>query len=330
MPDSDRRAGQDRRLRLPAFLRNRRWAGAGDRPCRPRPSAPANSSRWWGPAAAARPRCSRRWPASSGPPKAPSCATASRCAGPAASAASCSRSSPSCRGARCAAISATGSRSPRVPRAERERTVARLIELTGLTGFEERYPHELSGGMRQRVAVARTWAADPDVILMDEPFAAVDAMTRLTLQEELVRLCAATSQDRVLHHPQRRRGRVPRRPRAGDDPPARADQGGDRRAAARAARPRLGILQGRYARCRPSSSRCCVSCARSAALRRQRCHRRARRRGRAHERDGRTRRPPARLAPSHRQRAGLAVAASCAASRSCCLSSALVAVWWAI
>src|SRR5262245_48554774 len=81
----------------------------------------------------------------------------------------------------------------RVPRDVRERTVTRLIELTGLTGFEERYPHELSGGMRQRVAVARTWAANPDVILMDEPFAAVDAMTRLTLQEELVRLCAATA-----------------------------------------------------------------------------------------------------------------------------------------
>jgi len=81
----------------------------------------------------------------------------------------------------------------RVPRDVREATVKRLIELTGLSGFEDRYPHELSGGMRQRVAVARTWAADPDVILMDEPFAAVDAMTRLTLQEELVRLCAATA-----------------------------------------------------------------------------------------------------------------------------------------
>jgi NitT/TauT family transport system ATP-binding protein len=80
----------------------------------------------------------------------------------------------------------------RVSRAERQEKVARLVELTGLAGFEERYPHELSGGMRQRVAVARTWAADPDVILMDEPFAAVDAMTRLTLQEELARLCAAT------------------------------------------------------------------------------------------------------------------------------------------
>jgi ABC-type nitrate/sulfonate/bicarbonate transport system ATPase subunit len=80
----------------------------------------------------------------------------------------------------------------RVPKPELDRRVARLIELTGLSGFEERYPHELSGGMRQRVAVARTWAADPDVILMDEPFAAVDAMTRLTLQEELARLAAST------------------------------------------------------------------------------------------------------------------------------------------
>jgi NitT/TauT family transport system ATP-binding protein len=80
----------------------------------------------------------------------------------------------------------------RVPRVERDRTVTRLIDLMGLKGFEDRYPHELSGGMRQRVAVARTWAADPEIILMDEPFAAVDAMTRLTLQEELGRLCAAT------------------------------------------------------------------------------------------------------------------------------------------
>jgi len=79
-----------------------------------------------------------------------------------------------------------------LPKAERDATVARLIDLMGLGGFEDRYPHELSGGMRQRVAVARTWAADPEVILMDEPFAAVDAMTRLTLQEELGRLCAAT------------------------------------------------------------------------------------------------------------------------------------------
>ena len=80
----------------------------------------------------------------------------------------------------------------RVAKPERDATVQRLITLMGLTGFENRYLHELSGGMRQRVAVARTWAAEPEIILMDEPFAAVDAMTRLTLQEELGRLCATT------------------------------------------------------------------------------------------------------------------------------------------
>lgn len=80
----------------------------------------------------------------------------------------------------------------RVPRAERERIVARFIDLVGLRGFEERYPHELSGGMKQRVAVARTLAADPTVILMDEPFAAVDAQTRITLQEELLRISVVT------------------------------------------------------------------------------------------------------------------------------------------
>jgi len=81
----------------------------------------------------------------------------------------------------------------KVPRREREERVAYFVELMGLSGFEDNYPHELSGGMKQRVAVARTWAADPDVILMDEPFAAVDAQTRLTLQEELLRISLTES-----------------------------------------------------------------------------------------------------------------------------------------
>ena len=81
----------------------------------------------------------------------------------------------------------------RRPRSERERIVDEYVELVGLRGFEERYPHELSGGMKQRVAVARTLAADPKVILMDEPFAAVDAQTRITLQEELLRISTLTS-----------------------------------------------------------------------------------------------------------------------------------------
>lgn len=79
-----------------------------------------------------------------------------------------------------------------VPKEERQRRVQVYVDLIGLNGFEERYPHELSGGMKQRVAVARTLCADPVVMLMDEPFAAVDAQTRITLQDELNRVVMAT------------------------------------------------------------------------------------------------------------------------------------------
>ena len=80
----------------------------------------------------------------------------------------------------------------KVPKAERDRRVAEFVELVGLDGFQDRFPHELSGGMKQRCAVARTLCADPVVMLMDEPFAAVDAQTRITLQEELNRIAMAT------------------------------------------------------------------------------------------------------------------------------------------
>jgi NitT/TauT family transport system ATP-binding protein len=79
-----------------------------------------------------------------------------------------------------------------VPRNQRAATVRRFVDLVGLTGFEQKYPHELSGGMKQRVAVARTLAANPQVMLMDEPFAAVDAQTRITLQEELNAIAQTT------------------------------------------------------------------------------------------------------------------------------------------
>jgi ABC-type nitrate/sulfonate/bicarbonate transport system ATPase subunit len=76
--------------------------------------------------------------------------------------------------------------------ATREAAARRLIDLVNLTGFERRYPHELSGGMRQRVALARALANDPDILLFDEPLAALDAQTRRVLQDELLRIWGET------------------------------------------------------------------------------------------------------------------------------------------
>jgi NitT/TauT family transport system ATP-binding protein len=86
----------------------------------------------------------------------------------------------------------------RVPKPDRERRIAHALDLVGLVGFEKSYPHELSGGMRQRVGIARALVGEPEILLMDEPFGAVDAMTREAMQAELEKIIAETRQTVVF------------------------------------------------------------------------------------------------------------------------------------
>jgi NitT/TauT family transport system ATP-binding protein len=89
-------------------------------------------------------------------------------------------------------------RRPRPSKAEQSDRIHEALEMVGLVGFEKSYPHELSGGMRQRVGIARALVTQPKILLMDEPFGAVDAMTREAMQAEFEKIIAKTQQTVVF------------------------------------------------------------------------------------------------------------------------------------
>ncbi len=93
---------------------------------------------------------------------------------------------------------AYGLREKGLPKREVAATAERYIALIGLAGFERRFPRELSGGMKQRVALARTFAYEPGILLLDEPFGALDAQTREIMQDELLRLWRTTGKTVVM------------------------------------------------------------------------------------------------------------------------------------
>ncbi|MBP5249353.1 MAG: ABC transporter ATP-binding protein [Lachnospiraceae bacterium] len=86
----------------------------------------------------------------------------------------------------------------KVSRAEKKELVGRYIELVGLSGFEKALPEQLSGGMQQRASIARELVGDPDILLLDEPFGALDAITRINMQQEVLRIWQSQKKTMIL------------------------------------------------------------------------------------------------------------------------------------